>query len=296
MNSPITIVGYGDVGERLADRLIHDRQDPIYGVIRDPGRTRRLLARGVRPIHADLDVPSSLSALSRPHQALVYLAPPPAAGETDPRLAALLACLAADPAALPARLIYASTTGVYGDCQGAWIGEDHRLAATSGRGLRRVDAEHQVRRFAQAHGVPWLILRLPAIYGPGRLPLARLQRGEPTICEADLRAANLWSNRIHVTDLVRSLAAALAPNAPTQQAIHIGDGTPTTMTDYFVSVARAVGLPTPPCVELDEARQTFRPELLSFLLDSKRLTLDRMREALGITPRVTNLQAGLRRC
>lgn len=259
----------------------------MTGLVRSP-RTAAALGRlGIATRIVDLDArpAKELDALDEPagFDWLFQFAPPPASGDADPRTEALLAALRRP----PRRLVYLSTSGVYGDCGGRWIDETAPLAPKSARGLRRLAAERAVLAYAARSGCEPLILRVPGIYGPGRLPLERLRSGAPV-----LRADEApFTNRIHADDLAAAAYRVAAQGAP-GAAYNVSDGQPTSMTDYFLRCARLLGLPEPRQVTLAEARQSFSPMLMSFLEESKRLDTAALR-ALGWRPAYADLEAGL---
>ena len=128
----------------------------------------------------DLDQRTSLNRLSGLAPWVLHLAPPPGDGGGDPRTRRLIAALAKG-GSLPRRLVYISTSGVYGDCNGERVAETRPSAANNPRARRRVDAERQLRRFAARHGIQLSILRAPGIYAQDRLPLDRIQKGTPAV-------------------------------------------------------------------------------------------------------------------
>ncbi len=218
---------------------------------------------------------------------LYYFAPPPAEGDTDPRLRRVLAALTA---ALPQRIVYISTSGVYGDCAGAWVDETYPLNPSTPRAHRRADAEAALHAWSAATGVPVVILRVPGIYGPGKLPLERLRKGLPLLSEAD----SPYTNRIHVDDLITVCRAAMQRGQP-GAAYNVSDGQPSNMTDYFNRIADFTGLPRPPLISRDEIDQ-LSPGMRGFMEESKRLDNRRMREELGVELRYPTLEAGLAAC
>lgn len=276
------IVGCGDIGLRVAARL-RLRGVMVTGVVRRPEAAAVLAQRGIEPWLIDLDAPpESLPACD----AVYWCAPPPAEGETDSRLRALL------PRMPPLRqgLLYISTSAVYGDCQGRWIDEAEPLKPGTARGRRRLDAELALRAWSARSGARAIVLRVPGIYGPGRLPVERLRRGEPVLREADAP----YTNRVHAEDLADACLLALE-RGEAGAAYNVGDGAPTSMSDYLLRSARLLGLPEPGRIALAEAPSHFSPMLRSFLEESKRLKVERLR-ALGWTPRYPNLEAGLPSC
>jgi nucleoside-diphosphate-sugar epimerase len=136
-----------------------------------------------------------------------------------------------------------------------------------------------------------VILRVPGIYGPGRLPRERLTRGLPVLREDE----SPWSNRVHVDDLARACLAAARRGRP-GGVYNISDGHPSTMTDYFNRVADASGLPRPPQITAAEARTRMSEGMQSYLAESKRLDNRRMREELGVEPQYPDLARGLAAC
>lgn len=284
MNTTV-VIGCGYVGERVA-RAALGRGESVTALTRSSERAATLQRAGIAVQIGDLDQPRSLENLPLANALTYYFAPPPGSGHTDPRMAGFLTLL--DAVGAPAAVVLISTTGVYGDCGGAWVDESRVPAPQADRALRRWDAEQRLRAWADIHGVRAVILRVPGIYGPGRLPRARLQRGEPVLSEESAP----WSNRIHVDDLVRACLAAGGQRAA-RGVYNIADGHPTTMTDYFNQAADALGLPRPRQLDPAAAETELSPGMLSYLAESKRIDIGRMRKELGVEPRYGNLAEGL---
>ena len=280
MESRIWIVGCGDIGLRIAQRLQREGEEPT-GVVRSPQSAERLRAAGIAAHCCDLDheAPPATGTV-------LWLAPPPREGRTDPRIARFVA---ARPSA--ARMIYLSTSGVYGDCDGAWIDEDAPMRPKTARAERRVDAERVLAAWAGDAGIDLRVLRVPGIYGPGRLPEARLRAGTPTIAPAQ----SPFTNRIHADDLAAATLAVLA-RGRAGRAYNIADGNPTTMADYFKRCARLLGLPEPPALPPEEARAGMSAAMWSFMEESKRLRVDRLRDEIGFRWQYPDLESGLRSC
>ena len=281
---PVFIVGCGDIGCRLARRL-QSQGMPVAALARSPLRAQALEAAGITPYSGDLDDAAPPLSLPEGIDTLYYLAPPPPSGSGDPRMVHALEALKSP----PNRLVYISTSGVYGDCDGNWIDETAPLNPKTDRGLRRLEAERLVRDYAARTGCEALVLRVPGIYGDGRLPKARIQQGLPVIDPLEAP----FSNRIHADDLAEACLKART-HGRSGQAYNISDGNPTTMTDYFWQVADHLGLPRPPAIPLVEARKVLTPAMLSFLEESKRLDNRRMRDELGVVLRYPTLQEGLK--
>ena len=268
------LVGCGYVGTRLARRL--KAQGPVLAVVRRPPVAADLAAQGIPAIAFDLDVAGASLAVPQPLSALVYLAPPPDAGTEDLRLVRLLEALGE---AWPGVLLYLSTTGVYGDTGGSPVDESSPVAPREDRSRRRLDAEQRVLRWCEARKVRGVIFRVPAIYGPGRLPLDRLRRGEPVLRAEDAGPGN----RIHVDDLVAACLRALA--RPVEGVFNLTDGQPESTASFTRRVATLAGLPLPREVDWAEAQRVLSPGLLAFLRESRRVTSRRLQAELGLSPR-----------
>lgn len=281
--APVLIVGCGYVGQRLA-RQLRSEGAAVTGLVRTAESVAALQSQGITPLQVDLDSAAILPDLPARHADLYYFAPPPPDGDGDPRLQRLLAGLTE---ALPRRIVYISTSGVYGDCAGAWIDEDQPVAPATPRGRRRAAAEAALQAWSDATGVPIVILRVPGIYGPGKLPLERLRKGLPLLQEAD----SPYTNRIYVDDLIAACRAAMLRGQP-GAAYNVSDGAPSNMTDYFNRIAAVTGLPRPPVVGRDQLDQ-ISPGMRGFMEESKRLDTRRMREELGVQLRYPTLEAGL---
>jgi nucleoside-diphosphate-sugar epimerase len=190
---------------------------------------------------------------------------------------------------LPKRLVYISTSGVYGDCDGAWVSETHPLKATSPRSQRRVDAEMQIREWARRNRVNASILRVPGIYAADRLPLSRVQQGTPGIIASE----DSYTNHIHADDLACISVAALQ-RGKACRVYHASDDSHLKMGEYFDNLADAFGLPRVPRISRAEAQRVLPEMLLSFMNESRRLTNQRMKRELKVKlcyPTVADLLA-----
>ena len=188
-------------------------------------------------------------------------------------------------------LVYGSTSGVYGDCQGDFIDETRRVHPQTDRGARRVDAEERLRWAGRAHGWRVSLLRIPGIYAPDReggRPRDRVARGSPVLREED----DVYTNHIHADDLARACIRALTHGLP-QRAYHISDDSDMKMGDHFDSVADHYGLPRPPRISRETMRSTLSPVQQSFMSESRRLSNRRMKQQLGLMLRHPTVVAGL---
>jgi nucleoside-diphosphate-sugar epimerase len=283
--SHVLIVGCGYVGQRVALSLA--QQFDITALVRSAETAASLERLGLRATAIDLDrVRAGMSIPERLDQeAIVYLAPPTASGESDLRLDRFLQ-LASVP---PKTFLYMSTTGVYGDTRGDVVDESSPVQPRTDRGRRRVSAEEMTRVWCSERRVRRVVLRVPGIYGPGRLPLDSLQRAQPVVRAQDAGI----SNRIHVEDLVAACVGAIC-NPEARGVYNVTDGNSLTSTAFIETVARLAGLPHPPQVSMEEAQLTFSPERLSFINESRRVSNERMRKHLGVQLRYADVEAGIR--
>ncbi|MGH8630136.1 MAG: SDR family oxidoreductase, partial [Burkholderiales bacterium] len=270
----LLIVGCGDIGLRVA-RALRGRWR-IYALTRSVQRSEHFRSLGIVPVMADLDRPETLKRLAGLAQDIVHLAPPPRSGARDTRTANLVRALARG-GSLPQRLVYISTSGVYGDCGGQLVDETRPLQPMTERAVRRVDAERALRAWGAESGVLVSILRVPGIYAPGRLPLARLEAGTPALSGDE----DPYTNHIHADDLARVVIAALA-RGRSGRAYNASDDSSIKLGDYFDLVADRFGLPHPPRVSLDEARESLPETLLSFMRESRRLANGRLKKELRV--------------
>ncbi len=281
----VLIVGCGDIGLRVG-KLARALGATVTGVVRSEAKAQWLRQQGLQVLQADLDDPQSLAALPCAGATVVYLAPPPGGGSRDSR--ARNFCAAVGPDQAPGKLVYVSTSGVYGDCGGALVTEQTPVNPQTTRARRRLDAEQTLLAWGERCGVPVVILRVTGIYGPGRLPVARIQAGHPVLREEESPA----TNRIHADDLAQVCLAA-AQRAGHGEVFNVSDGEGGTMSQYFFAVADALGLPRPPAVPLVEAKQVMNPLMLSYLSESRRMDNRKLVEVLGVQLRYPTLAAGL---
>ena len=283
----LLIVGCGDVGVRVLG-LVQPRWR-VLALTSSPERMAALRAAGAVPLVGDLDRPATLARLAGLAGHVLHLAPPPGQGERDTRTRHLLAALARK--GRVERLVYASTSGVYGDCGGERFDETRAPRPATARAQRRLDAERSVRWYGRARGVRCSILRVPGIYAkdrPGGHPRERLARGAPVL----VAAHDVYTNHVHADDLARACVLALARSAA-QRIYHACDDTDLRMGDYFDLAADLCGLPRPPRIDRDEAQRTLSPMQLSFMGESRRLVNRRLRRELRLALRYPTVVEGL---
>jgi len=232
----------------------------------------------------DLDRDEHLRIAPPKRYAVIYSVPPADDQPGDPRLARFLALL---PEA-PARIVYLSTTGVYGNRDAARVDEKTKPRPESARAERRLAAEQMLAEWCTGRDTTVVVLRVPGIYGPGRLGTDRIQAAMPVLEEKDANPGN----RIHVDDLATCCIAALSPDVP-DGIYNVGDGDHRSGSWFTNEVARQAGLPPPPAISFEEAEKTFSPMRLSFLRESRVVDTTKMRKVLGVTPKYANPADGI---
>ena len=287
----VLIVGCGDVGLRVA-RLLPASVN-VMALTSTSARLSELRGRGITPLLGNLDNAAGLKRLAGLATHVVHLAPPPNSdpyARTDPRTLALLRALRLRSA--PQAMVYGSTSGVYGDCQGQWVDETRQVNAGTLRAHRRIDAEAQLRWFGRSAGVLTHILRIPGIYAPDReggTPRDRLAKGTPVLQTSD----DVYTNHIHADDLARACLAALRRGKP-QRITNLSDDTDLKMGDYFDLAADIYGLARPPRLARQDAESQLPAMQLSFMRESRRLSNQRLKRELRFKLRYPTVREGLK--
>jgi nucleoside-diphosphate-sugar epimerase len=285
----LLIIGCGDVGQRVVRVQRHVR---VMALTSRPERVAALRAQGVTPVVGNLDVSASLQRLAGWATRVLHLAPPPLQGNTDPRTLALTRLLMRRSA--PLSVVYGSTSGVYGDCEGEWVDESRTVNPITPRAQRRVDAELRVRHLGRlrSSAVRVSVLRIPGIYAPDReggTPRDRLLRGTPVLARED----DVFTNHIHADDLARACQLALWRGKP-QRTYNVNDDSQMLMGDYFDMAAGLYDLAKPPRISRAQAQTELPAMQLSFMSESRRMVNKRMKRELRLQLRYAQVEDGLR--
>ena len=273
--------GFGYCAQYLAP-LLDAAGFELHATCRDAAKAKNIEARGITPILLG-DAPLPPDALNGIDHILLSAAPDE---NGDPALPLLEKALAQKSTPM-AWLGYLSTTGVYGDHQGALIDEDTPRGPLSARGQRRVDAEAAWDACAKTHDLPMHYFRLAGIYGPGRNQLATLKAG--TARRID-KPGQVFS-RIHVEDIARILMASIdRPNAG--RAYSVCDDEAAPPQDVVAFAAGLLNLAPPPLIPFEAAELS--PMAQSFYAENKRIKNHRLKSELGIALAYPTYREGLR--
>jgi len=277
MDKTLISFGHGYVAQALGQALLADGWQ-VFGTTRDASRANALANTGVTPLLWS-DEGAIRAAMGQASHLLASAAPGP---QGDPVLAAFGPAIAA--AAPRLRWAgYLSTTGVYGDHQGAWVDEDTPLTPSTARGQARVLAEAEWQALT---ALPLHIFRLAGIYGPGRGPFAKLRAGT---AQRIVKPGQVFS-RIHRDDIVRVLRASMAHPNPGRM-YNLCDDDPAPPQDVIGHAAQLLGLPMPPEIAFDQA--DLGPMARSFYAESKRVSNARIKQELGVSLAYPTYRQGL---
>lgn len=256
----------------------------VAGTTRSAEKARALAeAHGLEMHVFDREHPLAAPALAGVTH-LLASAPPDRAG--DP----VLARHAVDIAAIGTLRWagYLSTTGVYGDRDGAWVDESAGLHPTGPRGAARVEAERGWLGLLRL-GVPVHVFRLAGIYGPGRSSFDALRDGS---ARRIVKPGQVFS-RIHVEDIARVLEASIAKPDP-GGIYNVCDDEPAPPQDVVAFAAGLLGVAPPPEVAYEVAAPAMSEMARSFYRDSKRVSNLRIRDFLGVRLAHPDYRSGLR--
>ena len=284
--SSLYIVGCGDIGIRIA-KLAAVRQIKVYALSRGNKIKPDSETTEIELNFFDLDDPKSLSGLNFKDAAVLYSAPPPGGGVIDTRVMNFLANIQLGYE--PAKLVYISTTSVYGDCGGELVTEERALNPANHTAKRRCDAERRFSIWGSEHGVPIVTLRVAGIYGPGRIPMQRILSQEPLLNEKEAG----YTNRIHADDLAVVCLAALEKGKD-GEIFNVCDGEISKMTDYFNTITDLMEIRRLPQVSLAEARQVMSPLMFGYMTESRCISNRKMLEELGIKLKYPTMLEGLK--
>jgi nucleoside-diphosphate-sugar epimerase len=275
--------GLGYTGERLA-RAALERGWQVAGTCRTPAKAERLRDAGIKAVVFDGTQPVSAGALAGTTHLLCSV-PPDAEG--DPVLRQHQDLLAQRAPSLR-WLGLLSTTGVYGDCEGAWIDETHVPNPLTEANQLRLEAEQAWQALGARLGQPVWVFRVAGIYGPdGRNVLETLAAGRAR----RVVKPGQFFNRIHVDDLVAVVLAAMRQPGP-GTLLNVCDDLPAPAEAVLCHGAELLGIEPPPAEAWEAA--ALSPFARHFYAENRRLHNDRLKQVLGLSLQYPSYRDGLR--
>ena len=232
----------------------------------------------------DLDKDDFTISITSPFVVL-YTIPPNTASLSDERLKLFLKKLKIN----PSRIVYLSSSGVYGDRKGNYTDETVKPNPITKRAIRRLNAEKCISDWSHKNNVEHVILRVSGIYGPDRLGIEKLRQGLTVIKQSKAKP----SNRIHIEDLTNCCISAMMKDK-LSNIYNIGDGDHNNQTWFYKAVCDQVGIKNPTEIEVAEAKMTWGAMRLSFLNESRRLDVNKMKRELIDNLRYPNAIDGIK--
>ena len=284
MKNKIILVGSGYLGGYIINSLLEKNTScQIFEL----SRTKKNRPALIKTISMDLDNnPLKLQAFAE--GIIIYMAPPSIVSLQDCRVKNFLKNLEE---VKTKRFIYISTSGVYGDCNGEKIDEARKVNPDTDRAKRRVSAETQLANYCKQKDINLVILRVPGIYGKGRLPINRIRAGEPIIKKEESKVTNL----IHVEDLARIVVAStMSENLNKCEIVNVSDGNPTSSTNYYEITGMLLGIKITNYITYLEAQSVYTEQRLSFLKESRVLNVNKMLNLFPDCIKYVSLEDGIR--
>ena len=257
-----------------------------YQSITEYSRTEKS-SKYTQYIHKDFDDDSCHLDEITNNSSIIYMAPPRQDRDGDIRLKNFLDKLNKRKIH---KITYISTSGVYGDHNNGLVDETSKLQPITERAKRRLAAENMIQEYSSISSNAFIILRVPGIYGPNRLPIDRIRKQEPIILESESKKTNL----IHVEDLARISWLCLTSNIK-NEIFNVSDGSPITVAYFYKEICKIVGLKMPPEISMSEAYGCFSEKRLSFLKESRILDISKMEKFFPDQIKYGNIIDGIKK-
>lgn len=281
-NATILILGAGYTGKKLA-RMAIDRGYDVIATTRDGDTAALLNELGARAVEWSVgDDPLEWGEFVDESTHVVYSIPTLyseyESGEGDrlPRHVRPVADVVDICQKRSAsRLVYLSSTSVYGDHEGRWVDENTPRRPSSPYGKMRADIEDYLRRQDVEPTIS--VARLVGIYGPGRTMVDSIQSGRYRLVDGGKKV----TNRIHVHDIARAILAIIERGPRQFRTFNITDGHPQSVRDLVEFICDVTGIDAPPEERLQEyARRKQNPNAVARWKNTVRVRNDRLRREL----------------
>ena len=280
----IILAGFGYLGKFIEQQADFNYKKVLYKLSRNPDKYRSVFGKHVE---VDFDKEKFDIREMLDGSTIIYMAPPNKDKDKDPRLENFLnntKRLNIE------KIIYISTSGVYGDCGGSYVTEEAELKPLTSRAKKRVIAEKMIMKYSTVNNTNYVILRVPGIYGLGRLPLSKIREREPLIIKDECKITNL----INVEDLARVVWRVMKDNI-NNEIINVSDGTPITSTEYYLKIYDELEIEYPPFINMKEAAKYYSKERLSFMSESRILDVSKMKRLFSDCIKYSNISDGIKR-
>ena len=274
----VYIVGNGYIGDFISNRY-KDKYE-FTGICRS--------TKSNCSMNISLDISKAdemLSKLIEPNGIVIYLAAPQKEGSTDTTLYNFLKYVKKSNVK---KIIYVSTSGVYGDKKDRTVNEECKLEPITDRAMRRVDAENQIRSSL----IKFTILRVPGIYGVNRLPIQRIKERMPLIKRDICKHTNL----IHAKDLSDIIENCISNEKTNNIIMNVSDGTPIKTTDYYLKIYDALKIDYPEFIDYELANKIYDEKRKSFINESRILDVTRMNKLLPDIIKFKDVVRGIEDC
>ena len=280
----LILAGSGYLSEYIINLIL---QNQYSFAVKEVCRTKKNRSSHIENIIRDFDE-EKIDLQFAENSTVIYMAPPSTFSDKDDRINNFIKNISN---LKIKKIIYTSTSGVYGDCEGRIVDENTGVAPITARAARRVDAENQLIYFSKKNNIKLIILRVPGIYGKGRLPVDRVKLREPLVNNNESRITNI----IHVEDLARICIASIALEN-NMEIINVSDGNPIKTTTYYEYVYEAINIKLPEYITFEQALQTYSEKRLSFLKESRILNVEKMKKIFYGCITYKDARIGIKKC
>ncbi len=279
----IILAGFGYLGKFIEQQADFNNKKVLYKLSRNPDKYRSVFGK-----HVEVDFDKEKFDITEilDESTIIYMAPPNKDKDKDPRLENFLNNTKRSNIE---KIIYISTSGVYGDCGGSYVTENAELKPMTSRAKKRVIAEKMIIKYSTVNNTSYVILRVPGIYGLGRLPLNKIRAREPLIIKDECKITNL----INVEDLARVVWRVIKDNIK-NEIINVSDGTPITSTEYYLKIYDELEIAYPPFIKLKEAAKYYSRERLSFMSESRILDVTKMKRLFSDCIKYSDISDGIK--
>jgi len=279
----LILAGSGYLGGYIINLIL---QNQYNFLVKEVSRTKKNRPNNIENIIRDFDE-EKIDLQFVENSTVIYMAPPSTSSHKDERISNFIKNISD---LKIKKIIYTSTSGVYGNCEGRTVDENTEVSPITERAKRRVHAENQLINFSKKNNIKLIILRVPGIYGEGRLPVDRVKLREPLVNTNESRITNI----IHVEDLARICIESIFLENK-MEIINVSDGSAIKTTTYYEHVYAAINIELPEYITFDQALKTYSEKRLSFLKESRVLNVEKMKKIFDSCIKYKDARIGIRK-